>query len=102
MNYSLKGNFTQVPNEIFQINKLNARTIALYCYLKYRSYCGNGVIAYPSQKRIMNELKIGSYHTLRKSINELIDHGFLEFKQGSSYTGNSTYILKYPREIEDE
>lgn len=99
MNSSGNSNFTMIPNEIFQINRFKARTIALYCYLKYRSYCGNGVIAYPSQKRIMKELGIGSYHTLRKCLDDLIFYDFLEVKRGSSFNGNSTYYLKKPKEI---
>lgn len=96
MNSSLKKNFTQIPNELFQIGNLSTRDIALYCYLKYRAYSGNGILTFPSQKRIMKELKIGSDNTLRKSVRTLIDNDFLFVSTGSNFTGNSIYKLRIP------
>lgn len=93
----LNKNYTRVPNAVFQSGELNLKAIGLYAYLMYRSYCGNGEIAYPSQKRIMEECKIGSDNTLRKIIFTLKEQGFLEVKRGSTYTGNSLYKLSIPR-----
>lgn len=90
-------NFTQVPNEIFQSGRLSAKAIGLYCYLKYRSYFGNGEAYYPSQRRIMRDLNIGSDNTLRSILQELKDHSFLKVRKGSTFTGNSFYTLLKPR-----
>lgn len=97
MTYSPKKNFTQVPNEVFQAQNLTLKAIGLYSYLRYKSYCGNGEMAFPSQKKIMKELNIGSDHTLRKIVNELVDNDFLEVKRGSVFTGNSTYKTQIPK-----
>ena len=102
MSYSLKKNFTQIPNELFQMGLLNARAITVYAYLKFRAYNGNGEITFPSQKRIMSDLKIKSDNTLRKDLKELEEAGFLLIKRGSNFTGNSLYRLKIPEKFEDE
>ena len=100
MKYSLKSNFTQIPNDIFQAQTLSLKAIGLYAYLCYKSYCGNGEMAFPSQKKIMKELMIGSDHTLRKIIVELVDKKFLTVKRGSYFTGNSQYRTLIPKRCE--
>lgn len=93
----LTKNYTQIPNEIFQAQILSIKAIGLYTYLKYKSYCGNAQMAFPSQKKIMKDLNIGSDHTLRNVIRELENNGFLNVKRGSIFTGNSRYKLLIPK-----
>lgn len=93
---ALVKNFTQIPNEIFQSQSLSAKAMGLYAYLKFRSYSGNARRSFPSQKKIMKDLKIGTHRTLRNLIRELVVNGFLEWKKGSIYTGNSDYKLLVP------
>lgn len=97
MKFSPNKNFTLIPNEVFQAQTLSLKAIGLYAYLRYKSYCGHGEIAFPSQKKIMKELKIGSDHTLRKIIIELEESGFLKVKRGSYFTGNSQYLTIIPK-----
>lgn len=96
----LLKNFTKIPNELFEGKNLSLKAIGLYAYLKYKSFCGNGEITYPSQKRIMNDCNIGSDNTLRKVIQELKEHKFLLVKVGSTYTGNSIYKLLIPKKCD--
>ena len=102
MNSFPKNNFTLVPNEVFQAQILSLKAIGLYSYLRYKSYCGNGEIAFPSQKKIMKELGIGSDHTLRKLILELEEKGFLIARRGSVFTGNSQYKTLIPKRCDKE
>lgn len=102
MNFSLNKNFTQIPNELFQAHTLGLKAIGLYSYLKYRSFFGNAVKAYPSQKKIMKDLKIGSDTTLRKIIRELEANEFLIVKKGSVFTGNTQYFLSLPNNYDEE
>jgi hypothetical protein len=88
-----------VPNELFQIKCLGTREIAVYAYLKYRAYCGNGIKTFPTQKRIMRDLNIGSDNTLRKAILALTDNDFLNVIRGSSFKGSSMYTLTKPEHI---
>src|SRR5690554_672260 len=93
----LTKNYTQIPNELFQSQALSLKAIGLYSYLSYKSYFGNAQMAFPSQKRMMKELSIGSDHTIRKLIRELEDKEFLLVKRGSIYTGNSVYKVLVPK-----
>lgn len=94
-------NFTQIPNELFQARNLSVKAIGLYSYLKFKSYTGNAHRVFPSQKRIMKELNIGSDNTVRKIVTELIENNFLTVKKGSIFTGNSQYKLLVPKICED-
>lgn len=96
MNY-LVSNYTQIPNELFQAQSLDLKAIGLYAYLRYRSYSGNALTVFPSQRKIMKDLKIGSNNTLRKLINQLVENKFLTYKKGTIYTGNSVYELHVPQ-----
>ncbi|EQC47499.1 DNA-binding protein [Bacteriovorax sp. Seq25_V] len=98
---ALVGNFTQIPNELFQSGNLSLKAIGLYAYLKYRSYSGNAQRSFPSQLQIMKELNIGSQTTLKKLIDELVVYDFLLFKKGSIFTGNSYYKLLTPKKWTD-
>ena len=102
MNSFRNKNFTLIPNELFQAHTLSLKAIGLYSYLKYRSFFGNAVKAFPSQKKIMKDLKIGSDTTLRKIIHELEEKDFLIVKRGSVFTGNSQYLLIVPNKYEDD
>ena len=93
----LTKNFSQIPNEVFQAKTLSIKAIGLYSYLRFKSYCGNAQMAFPSQKKIMKDLNIGSDNTLRSVIRELENNGFLNVKRGSIYTGNSRYKLLIPK-----
>ena len=92
----LNKNFTQIPNELFQARTLDLKAIGLYAYLKYRSFFGNAVKAYPSQKKIMKDLKIGSDTTLRKIIRELEANEFLIVKKGSILQEIANIFYPYP------
>lgn len=94
---SMTKNFTRIPNELFQAQTLDLRAIGLYAYLAYRSYSGHSQIAFPSQKTMMTDLKIGSDTTFRKILFILIDNGFIKYKKGSTFTGNSHYSLLIPK-----
>ncbi|MBD66492.1 MAG: hypothetical protein CME62_14870 [Halobacteriovoraceae bacterium] len=94
--------FTMVPNELFRDGSLSIKEIGLYSYLAYRSFGGNGISCYPSQKRMIKDLKMGSRCTLRKVLNRLVESNFLRIKKGSNYYGSSLYLLTKPKKEASE
>lgn len=83
-----------VPKIVMQDTRLTIQSKAIYAY--FCSYAGAGTQAFPSQRKIMYDLGIGSAKTLKKHLNLLNQYGYIKIKQTRKSDGtfnNNIYTL---------
>lgn len=93
---NMKGNFTQIPNDIFLIID-NLASFKVYCYL-CKMYNRECQYAFPTIEQIARDCNIGT-STVKRSIKELRDLKLIEilkFENKTSRYANNSYRIFYP------
>lgn len=93
---NMKGNFTQIPNDIFLVID-NSSSFKVYCYL-CKMYNRDCQYAFPTIEQIARDCNIG-IATAKRSIKELKDLKLIEilrFENKTSKYANNSYRIFYP------
>ena len=93
---NMKGNFTQIPNDIFLVID-NSSSFKVYFYL-CKMYNRDCQYAFPTIEQIARDCNIG-IATAKRSIKELKDLKLIEilrFENKTSKYANNSYRIFYP------
>lgn len=93
---NMKGNFTQIPNDVFLVID-NLASFKVYCYL-CKMYNRECQYAFPTMEQIARDCNIG-VATAKRSIKELRDLKLIEilkFENKTSRYANNSYRIFYP------
>lgn len=98
LNEALKHGFTQLPRYVLKDKKLSFGARLTYAVLL--SYAWQDDSCFPGQERMAKDLGT-SDRSIRTFLNELKEHGYIDWKQQGLNKPNIYYILDYhPIEIE--
>lgn len=98
LNEALKQGFTQLPRYVLRDSKLSFGARLTYAVLL--SYAWQDDSCFPGQERMAKDLGT-SDRSVRTFLNELKEHGYIDWKQQGLGKPNVYYILDYkPLKIE--
>ena len=98
LNEALKQGFTQLPRYVLRDSKLSFGARLTYAVLL--SYAWQDDSCFPGQERMAKDLGT-SDRSVRTFLNELREHGYIDWKQQGLGKPNIYYILDYkPLQIE--
>jgi len=98
LNEALKQGFTQLPRYVLRDSKLSFGARLTYAVLL--SYAWQDDSCFPGQERMAKDLGT-SDRSVRTFLNELKEHGYIDWKQQGLGKPNIYYILDYkPLKIE--
>ena len=98
LNEALKQGFTQLPRYVLRDSKLSFGARLTYAVLL--SYAWQDDSCFPGQERMAKDLGT-SDRSVRTFLNELKEHGYIDWKQQGLGKPNIYYILDYkPLQIE--
>ena len=92
LNQALKHGFSQLPNFILRDKRLSFGARLTYSVLL--SYAWQEDSCFPGQERMAQDLGTTD-RSIRKFLNELKDHGYIDWKQQGLNKPNIYYILDY-------